>query len=253
MKRRSVRLMILVLVLQVLVVPAQEVIPSPASVLGFQPGEDRQLADWTQITNYFRRLDEASPRVQVLEIGRSTQNRPILMAVITSPENMARLDRYREIVRRLADPRTIPDEVEAERLIAEGRVIVAITCSIHSTEIVASQMAMELAYRLASDTSPETGEILDRVILLLFPSPNPDGIDIVASWYRRTLGTPYEGTAPPELYHPYTGHDNNRDWFMLTQVETQALTRVLYREWFPQILYDVHQICLLYTSDAADE
>ncbi len=242
MKQRYVQLAVIVLVLRVLVVPAQAVIPSPASVLGFQPGEDRRLADWTQIADYFRRLDEASPRVQVLEIGRSTQNRPILMAIITSPENMARLDRYREIARRLADPRTIADETEAEGLIAEGRVIVAITCSIHSTEIVASQMAMELAYRLASDTSPETREILDRVILLLFPSPNPDGIDIVASWYRRTLGTPYEGTAPPELYHPYAGHDNNRDWFMLTQVETQALTRVLYREWFPQILYDVHQM-----------
>ncbi|GBC81468.1 hypothetical protein HRbin10_00580 [bacterium HR10] len=244
MKRRYVyvQITLIVLVLQVLVVPAQAIIPSPASVLGFQPGEDRRLADWAQIADYFRRLDEASPRVQVLEIGRSTQNRPILMAIITSPENMARLDRYREIVRRLADPRTLADETEAEGLIAEGRMIVAITCSIHSTEIVASQMAMELAYRLASDTSPETREILDRVILLLFPSPNPDGIDIVASWYRRTLGTPYEGTAPPELYHPYAGHDNNRDWFMLTQVETQALTRVLYREWFPQILYDVHQM-----------
>jgi len=220
----------------------QEDVPSPASVLGFQPGEDRRLADWGQIVEYFRRLDDASSRVHVLEIGRSTQDRPILMVVITSPENMARLDRYREITRRLADPRTIADEAEAERLIEEGRVIVAITCSIHSTEIVGSQMAMELAYRLASDVSSETREILDRVILLLFPSPNPDGIDIVASWYRRTLGTPYEGTAPPELYHPYTGHDNNRDWFMLTQAETQAITRVLYREWFPQILYDVHQM-----------
>ncbi len=242
MRRLHILLLILGLVVGTIVVPAQEVVPSPTSVLGFQPGEDRRVADWAQITEYFRRLDEASSRVQVLEIGRSTQNRPILMAVITSPENMARLDRYREIARRLADPRTITDEAEAERLIAEGRVIVAITCSIHSTEIVASQMAMELAYWLASDPSSETREILDRVILLLFPSANPDGIDIVASWYRRTLGTPYEGTAPPELYHPYTGHDNNRDWFMLTQVETQAITRALYREWFPQILYDVHQM-----------
>ncbi|MCS6816231.1 MAG: M14 family zinc carboxypeptidase [Blastocatellia bacterium] len=242
MRRLHVLFVIVGLVLGTIVVPAQEVVPSPASILGFQPGEDRQVADWTQITDYFRRLDEASARVRVLEIGRSTQNRPILMAVITSPENMAHLDRYREIARRLADPRTIADEAEAERLIAEGRVIVAITCSIHSTEIVGSQMAMELAYRLASDASPETREILDRTIVLLFPSANPDGIDIVASWYRRTLGTPYEGTAPPELYHPYTGHDNNRDWFMLTQVETQAITRALYREWFPQILYDVHQM-----------
>ncbi len=116
-----------------------------------------------------------------------------------------------------------------------------ISCSIHSTEIVASQMSMQLAYELATAQDPDTREILQNTILLLIPSPNPDGIDIVANWYRKTLGTPYEGREPPELYHHYAGHDDNRDWFMLNLKETQLVTRLLWHEWFPQIVYDVHQ------------
>jgi hypothetical protein len=240
--RRSLTFSLLILLLLPVAIRPQATVPSPSSVLGFRPGEDRQLADWQQITDYFKKLDAASTRVQVSEVGRSTLNRPMVLAVITAPENMAKLDRYREIARRLADPRTIADPAEAERLIGEGKTIVAVTCSIHSTEIVASQMSMELAYRLASDNSPETRQVLDNTIILLFPSVNPDGIDIVGSWYKKTLGTPHEGTAPPELYHHYTGHDNNRDFFMITQAETQALTRLFYHEWFPQIVYDVHQM-----------
>src|SRR5215212_3848341 len=127
------------------------------------------------------------------------------------------------------------------RLLANGKVVVAISCSIHSTEIVASQMSMQLAYELATAQDTDTREILQNTILLLIPSPNPDGIDIVASWYRKTLGTPYEGREPPELYHHYAGHDDNRDWFMLNLKETQLVTRLLWHDWFPQIVYDVHQ------------
>jgi hypothetical protein len=130
---------------------------------------------------------------------------------------------------------------ERERLIRETPAVVAITCSIHSTEIVASQMSMELAYRMASDDTAATKQILRNTVLVLVPSVNPDGIDIVTHWYQKTLGTPAEGTSPPELYHHYTGHDNNRDWFMLTQVETQIVSTLFWREWFPEIVYDVHQ------------
>ncbi|MET0645487.1 MAG: M14 family zinc carboxypeptidase, partial [Pyrinomonadaceae bacterium] len=122
-----------------------------------------------------------------------------------------------------------------------GKTVVVISCSIHSTEIVASQMSMQLAYQLASAQDAETREILDNTILILIPSPNPDGIDIVADWYRRSLGKPWEGSEPPELYHHYAGHDDNRDWFMLNLRETRAVTRLLWKEWFPQIVYDVHQ------------
>jgi len=216
-------------------------IPSPQAVLGFTPGDDRKLADWTQITNYFARLDQSSNRVLVQTLGETTLKRPMIAVFISARENILALDKYKEIQRRLADPRTISTELERNRLIATGRAVVVISCSIHSTEIVASQMSMQLAYELASAQDAQTLEILQNAILVLIPSANPDGIDIVADWYRKTLGTPFEGKEPPELYHHYSGHDDNRDWFMLNLKETQLLSRLMWREWFPQIVYDVHQ------------
>jgi hypothetical protein len=210
-------------------------------VLGFTPGDDRKLADWKQITDYFGRLGARGGRVRVQTVGTSTLGRPLIAAFISSPETIRDLDRYREIQRRLADPRLVTSDAERDRLVREGKAVVVVSCSIHSTEIVASQMSMQLAYELASAQDAETREILDNTILVLIPSPNPDGIDIVADWYRRSLGKPWEGSEPPELYHAYAGHDDNRDWFMLDLKETRAVTRLLWKEWFPQIVYDVHQ------------
>ena len=215
-------------------------VPSPRSVLGFHPTDDKTIADWQQITDYFLKLDKASDRVTVREIGVTTNGRPMIAAIISSAANSKRLDKYREISARLADPRTVKSG-ELEGLIKEGKTIVSISCSIHSTEIVASQMSMNLAYELATAKDPEALEILDNTILLLIPSSNPDGIDIVTDWYKSTLGTKSEGTSPPELYHHYAGHDNNRDWFMLNLSETRAITKLFWKEWFPQIVYDVHQ------------
>ena len=220
---------------------AQSTIPSPKSVLGFNPGDDRTVAGWSQITDYFERLDRASDRVLVQTLGQSTLKRPLIVAFISARENILALPKYKEIQQQLADPRKITQNLQHERLLANGRVVVAISCSIHSTEIVASQMSMQLAYELATAQDADTREILQNTILLLIPSPNPDGIDIVANWYRKTLGTPYEGKEPPELYHHYAGHDDNRDWFMLNLKETQLITRLLWHDWFPQIVYDVHQ------------
>lgn len=214
---------------------------SPREVLGFTPGEDRRVADWTQITDYFKRLDRASERVQVEQVGESTQGRPLLVAYVSAPENIAHLDRYRDIQRRLADPRLVHGDAERERLVREGKTVVVISCSIHSTEIVASQMSMQLAYELAAAKDADTQEILDKTILILIPSPNPDGIQIVADWYRSSLGKPWEGTDPPEIYHAYAGHDDNRDWFMLNLAETRAFTRLFWKEWFPEVVYDIHQ------------
>jgi Zinc carboxypeptidase len=216
-------------------------IPSPKSVLGFNPGDDRTIAGWSQITDYFERLDRASDRVSVQALGQSTLKRPLIVAFISARENILALPKYKEIQQQLADPRKITQDPQRDRLVANGKVVVTISCSIHSTEIVASQMSMQLAYELATAQDPETLAILENTILLLVPSPNPDGIDIVANWYRKTLGTPYEGREPPELYHHYAGHDDNRDWFMLNLKETQLITRLLWHEWFPQIVYDVHQ------------
>lgn len=216
-------------------------LPTPREVLGFTPGSNHTIADWTQITNYFARLDRASDRVLVQSIGETTQRRSLIAVFVSAPENLRDLDKIKDIQRRLADPRRVADEAERDRLLRDGRTVVVISCSIHSTEIVASQMSMQLAYELAQANDSDTTEILRNTILILIPSANPDGIDIVAAWYRQTLGTKYEGSVPPELYHHYAGHENNRDWFMLNLKETQAITNLFWREWFPQIVYDVHQ------------
>ncbi len=217
-------------------------VPSPKSILGFHPTDDKTIADWSQITNYFARLDAKSDKVLVKEIGKTTLGKPMIVAFISSANNIKNLEKYRSINQKLADPRTIKDNSELEDLIKNGKTIVSISCSIHSTEIVASQMSMNLAFELATAKDAETREILENTILILIPSSNPDGIDIVANWYRKTLNTKSEGTAPPQLYHHYAGHDNNRDWFMLNLRETQNITKLFWQEWFPHIVYDVHQM-----------
>ncbi len=218
-----------------------DAIPSPQSILGFQPTDDKTIADWSQIVNYFNKLDAASDKVKVRQIGVTTLGKPLIVAFISSVDNIKNLDKYQRINQKLATPNSIKDGNEANDLIKNGKTIVSISCSIHSTEIVAAQMSLNLAYEMATATDDDTKQILDNTITLLIPSPNPDGIDIVADWYRKTLGTKAEGTAPPELYHHYAGHDDNRDWFMLNLRETQAITRFFWQEWFPEIVYDVHQ------------
>jgi Zinc carboxypeptidase len=216
--------------------------PAPRDVLGFTPGDDRKLASWAQMVDYFKQLDRASNRVTLEELGKTTLGRPFMLAVISSPANLARLDYYKDIQRKLADPRVInSSDAEAEKLIAEGKTIVLITCGIHSTEVGGNLVSMNIAYKLASDDSAETREILDKCIVLLVPSLNPDGVDIVKDWYDKTLGTPAEGTSPPELYHHYTGHDNNRDWYAFTQVETRMTVDKAHNAWHPQIVHDIHQ------------
>src|SRR5256714_2464662 len=221
--------------------PRATPLPSPYSVLGFNPGDDRTIADWKQISDYFTRLDAASDRVQVQTVGKSTLGRTMIAAFISAPEKIRSLEKYKAIQARLADPRKVGGDAERDELISDGKTIVVISCSIHSTEIVASQMSMQLAYNLASANDEDTLSILRNTILILIPSPNPDGVDIVANWYRKTLGTPSEGREPPELYHYYAGHDDNRDWFMLNLKETRAITRLFWKEWFPEVVYDIHQ------------
>lgn len=222
---------------------AQQRIPAPESALGFRIGEDRKLAKWEKFLAYYRQLDAASERVRLDELGQTTLRNPFVMLTISSPENLSRLDEIREIQLSLSDPRRIDgDERAVEDLIRRGKTIVVITCSIHSTEVGGTFTGTDLAYRLASDDSPGIRQILDNVVLFLAPSLNPDGTNIVAEWYEQTLGTPAEGTAPPKLYHHYTGHDNNRDWYAFTQVETQLTVDRILNVWRPQILHDIHQM-----------
>jgi hypothetical protein len=216
-------------------------LPSPSEFLKFTVGADRTLADYRQVKAYFQALDAASPRVVLQNLGKTTLGEDMVMAVISSEANIGNLARIKEVARRLADPRGLA-EAEVESLVGEGKVVLLVTCNIHSTEIGASQMAMEWAHALATADDAETKRRLDRVVLLLVPSLNPDGQILETEWYRKNLGTRYEGSRMPWLYHHYVGHDNNRDWFMLTQKETRAMSRAVYHEWFPQIWLDEHQM-----------
>ncbi|MBA2731649.1 MAG: hypothetical protein H0U54_02025, partial [Acidobacteria bacterium] len=218
-------------------------VPAPEDVLGFRPGDDRKLASWASVVEYFKRLDAASDRVKFEELGKTTMGAPFVMATISAPENLARLDEFKEIQRQLADPRTLGANADrkAQRLIARGKTIVLITCGIHSTEVGSYLSSTLIAHRLASSDEPDIQNILRNSIILLVPSLNPDGVDIVKNWYDRTLGTPYEGTDPPTLYHKYTGHDNNRDWYAFTQKETQLTVDKIHNVWHPQIVHDIHQ------------
>ena len=251
-KAPVLRLALLLVLLGAFARPAQPIrpvdaadVPMPSEVLGFTPGDDRKLAPWSAVVSYFEQLDRASERVNFETLGQTTMGKPFVMATISSPANLARLEEYKQIQSQLADPRQLGPLAERDRkaadLIKRGKTIVLITCGIHSTEVGSYLSSMLIAYRLASSNEPEIQRILDNTIILLVPSLNPDGVDIVKDWYDKTLGTPYEGTDPPELYHKYTGHDNNRDWYAFTQVETQLTVDKIHNVWHPQIVHDIHQ------------
>lgn len=227
-------------------------IPAPMDTLGFTPGDDRKLASWAQVIDYFKKLDAASDRVNFQEIGKSTMGAPFVYATISSAENLKQLKKYEQINAKLADPRKLvgtraplpaPNVSSAavQRLIKDGKTIVMITCGVHSTEVGSYLSSMLIAHRLASSNEPDIRKILENTIILLVPSLNPDGVDIVNNWYQKTLGGPFEGTSPPELYHKYVGHDDNRDWYAFTQVETQLTVDKIHNVWHPQIVHDIHQ------------
>ncbi len=220
---------------------AAQRIPTPKSVLGFEPGEDRKLAEWPVLVRYYQALAQASDRVDYREFGKTTLGAPFVALVISSPQTLKRLGSYQQLNARLADPRTLRSIRETQEALRGGKAVVLITSGIHSTEVGGHLTPAALAYRLATDTSAATRTILDSVILWLIPSLNPDGVTIVTRWYNRTLGTPAEGAEPPELYHHYAGHDNNRDWYAFTQVETQLTVDSIYNVWHPQIALDIHQ------------
>lgn len=215
-------------------------VPTPASVLGWEPGTDRKLPSWKQVTDYFAAVDKASPHVSVRTLGSTTLGRPFIVAFISDSSTLANLPRYQRIQRQLMDPRERAGAVR-DSLIAQGKNVILITSSIHSTEVGGFLTPLVLADRLARADTPEAREVLRNTIVMLVPSQNPDGVDIVGDWYRSTLGTDAEGTSPPALYHYYTGHDNNRDWYAFTQKETRYTIDSLYTPWDPQIVNDVHQ------------
>ena len=215
-------------------------LPSPEASFGFQPGADFKLATYDQSIDYFKKLDAASRYLTLVEAGRTTQGRPMYFALISSPDNLAHIDRYREIALRLAHPAGLT-ESEARRLAAEGKAFVHIDGGLHATEVAGPQHTPLLAYDLLARASePETKAILDRVVLMLWPTINPDGQQMVAEWYMKNVGTPYEQSELPVLYQDYVGHDNNRDAYMLNMIESRVMEQA-WRQWEPQIIYVHHQ------------
>ncbi|MFO7769645.1 MAG: M14 family metallopeptidase [bacterium] len=219
---------------------AQSSVPTPESVLGFEVGADFHLASFDQTLDYFQELEAATDRLELETAGTSSFGLPMVVAFISSEENLRELDRYKEISRRLAHPEGLVEE-EARRLADEGKAIVHIDGGLHSTEVAGGQHTIELAYQLLTgDDDPEIRAILDNVIFMLWPCINPDGGNMVAEWYMNNVGTPYEVAPMPRLYQKYIGHDNNRDGYMINVPESRTVTRVV-REWEPQVLYNHHQ------------
>ena len=215
-------------------------VPTPASVIGFEPGTDRKLPEWRQVVSYFQALDAASPRIELHTLGKTTLGRPFIAAFIGDPATLANLGKVRDAARRLADPRLTTD-AERAALERDSKVVVLVTSSIHSTEVGGILTPLNLAYRLVAGEDEEARSIRRNTLTILVPSLNPDGVDIVGDWYRSSLGTAWEGSAPPTLYHYYTGHDNNRDWYAFTQAETRMVVDSLYAPYHPQIVNDIHQ------------
>lgn len=240
--QKTSKLLITILLFTFVAAAQKSEIPAPKDVLGFTPGDDRKLASWAQTIEYFKKLDAASDRVQFQEIGKSTNGNPFVYAAISSAENLKNLKKYIEINNKLADPRLIKsNDKTAQNLIKQGKTFVVITCGIHSTEVGSHHSSFLIAEKLARAEDAETRKILENTIVILVPSLNPDGVDIVKNWYDKTLGTKFEGTEPPELYHKYVGHDNNRDWYAFTQIETQLTVDKIHNVFRPQIVHDIHQ------------
>jgi hypothetical protein len=215
-------------------------ITSPGEQFGFNVGDDFVLASYSQLLAYWQKLDGESDRLSLEMIGTTAEGRPMIMAVVTSPQNQKELSRWKLVSRRLALAEGLTEK-QARALAAEGKAVVQIDGGLHATEVLGSQQLIELVYQLISRDDPETLRILDNVILLAIPS-NPDGLELVAGWYMREKDPAKRTTRGlPRLYQKYIGHDNNRDFYMITQPETEAVSRVMYQEWFPQIVYNHHQ------------
>jgi hypothetical protein len=236
---RIARLLIL-LVLSGSALIAQPSIPTPESVIGFKPGADFKLATYDDTIRYFKALDAASVKLTLVPMGTSTQGRTYYVALISSERNLARVDRYREISRRLASPEGLT-EAQARALASEGKAIVHIDGGLHSTEVAGPQHTLQLAYDLLSKNGDAgVQRILDNVVLMLWPTINPDGHQMVAEHYMKNVGTPGASTSLPVLYQEYVGHDNNRDAYMLNMIESRVMEQA-WRQWEPQIIYVHHQ------------
>jgi len=215
-----------------------QVIPKPEDVLGFTVGADYKLATYTQAIEYFKRLAASSARIKLFDVGKTSEGRVMTYAAISSEQNMASLEKYKDIAKRISQARISAEE--AQKLAAEGKAIVYVDGGLHAGECAPAQHNIQLAYDLVSGNDPMTMRILEDCILVLVFA-NPDGMEMLAGWYLPNVGTPFETSSMPWLYHKYAGHDNNRDSYIANLVETQHLTKIVHKDWNPVVLYNHHQ------------
>ena len=231
-------------------------VPTPEQFFGFKMGTDKKLARYDKIVEYLNAVAGQTDRIRVRNMGPTTSGNPFLLLEISSGANMKNLDHLKSLARKLYFQNGAPSDSERDEIMNSGKSVVLITNNIHSTEIGSSQMVVELAYELATSDSPRVKNILDNVIFLLVPSLNPDGQIMVTDWYNKYLGTPYEASPLPKLWHPYVGHDDNRDEYLFSQKESRMAAEILWHDWFPQIWLDEHQMgsagARIFTMPATD-
>jgi len=218
-----------------------EYIQSPKEYFGFAPGDDGMLFTYEELISYLQILDEASPRLKLVEIGKTPLERPIYIAFISSTENITNLDNLKSINSELALNSNLTEEVR-ERYFTEGKVFVLGTLSMHSSEVGPSQAAALIAFDLTTTNEPEKLSFLQNSVYMMVPCHNPDGMDMIVEHYKKYKDTKYDGSSMPGIYHKYVGHDNNRDFVTLTQEDTKAIARIYNKDWFPQVMVEKHQM-----------
>lgn len=216
-----------------------QTIPTPREFFGFNIGDDYKLTTYTQTEAYWKKIAAASDRVKLEDIGMTEEGRHQFMLIVSSPENLKKLDHYKKISQKLAHAEDLTEE-QARSLAAEGKAVVWIDGGLHATEVVGIHQLIETIWQIVSRKDTETLRLLDQVIIL-FTHANPDGQELVSEWYMREADTLKRKTNIPRLYQKYIGHDNNRDFFMMNMKETQNISRQQYLEWMPQIIYNHHQ------------
>ena len=240
-RRRTLVSPLVLVCFSALIVHAAGTLQSPEQFLGHKVGADNKLARWDKIVDYMKLAAANSDRVRFRELGKTSSGNPFIALEISAPDTLKNLDRYKRLEKKLYFQGGAPTDAERDEIFRQGKLVLLITCAIHATEIGASQMSLELVHHLATDDSPQVKKILDNVIFILVPSLNPDGQIMVTDWFNKNVGSPYAVSPIPYLYHPYVGHDNNRDMYMFTQKESQYTAQLLWHDWFPSVWLDEHQ------------
>ncbi len=241
MKRESILLFFCLSLFLISETSLGQELPTPEKFFGFKMGADRKLAHWNDLVRYYNQLGESSPRMNVVNMGKTTLGNPFLALFISSPENLTELESYRQMNAKLSNPRGVSKD-EIDQIIADGKAVIVQSFGLHSSEVAASQTAAEFTYDMLTRNDEEMQRILDNTISIVIPCFNPDGEIMITEWYNKYVGTEYEGGPMPYLYHHYIGHDNNRDAYMQNTVESQYGAKIMFTDWMPQAYIDHHQM-----------